>query len=661
MTEIKILIYTDTKEISAEDKKARFCLSILRRLLEEYDSQFVQFRLKVVNRYQGCIDGQKPVPPAPFTITEKLLEDEDVDEIWFFGWFQANAGETFSQSLGTKQNQLDPESEVGVLREWMDRRGLGVLISGDHSNPRPGGKVTDPPESFICLGKALGHLVPRAGRLRVWDGPPNLLPRDKALNTLVETGGTTDPDKLQGDPTPQKLALVNVATEGGQPQPHRLFLGRDENGQDVTIDVFPDHQHEGEVVALKSLDGDWPPFDGQEPEKKEPKPVIVASGYDKVRNLSVPVLGVYDGDVHDVGRIVADSSWHHYFDENLIGFAESGSPTLGLLGQFYRNLALYLAPLKKRQQISREMVKWVVTHPGVLEEIGTEPPALGRPALRYLSRVATRCEIAEMFHVESLPARKKNDSFSDFPMPVAGEAGMVPSQELLLGSIVDEHFRVAVARMNAELAEAEKLAAGTPRADDGAAPPTQVNLPADDDEIIAEGIKKAFRYHQDRLEQIASDARALSVTLSKANRTKEEKMAHEACTTTETKKWQSWFIEDGEKKDDGKLEITERPDGTLVGKHLKSGAPLLDLKCDGEKISFRRVETVDGKEKEVKYKDGNITFEVDKFVARGKFERTGELADAEARGRGSYTNQDADDLRDLNNGDDWVAEKPGGA
>lgn len=654
MAEIKILIYTDTDKISAEDEKAPWRVFILRKLLEEYRSQFLQFKLKVINRYQGCVDGKKPIPPAPIRIDRALLEREQPDQIWFFGWFQANAGETFDKFLGSNQNELDPETEVTALREWMDERGLGVLISGDHSNLRPGGTALDPPKSFVCLGKALGSPVPRAGRLRVWNGPPNLFPREDAVSTLVATGATLDPDKLQGDSTPQKLALENVAPAGVPAQAHRLFWGRDESGRDVTIDVFPDHQHEGEVVEFKALDGDWPPFDEQDPEKKQPKPVVVARGYDKLRNLSVPVLAVYDGDMRQVGRIVADSSWHHYFDENLIGF-KSDSPTLGLLGQFYRNLALYLAPLTKRQQIGREMVNWAVTHPGVLEEIGTKPANLGRLALRYLSEVATRFEVAEMFHVESLPTKKKADEFSDFPMPGEGEVSIIPPQELLIGYIVDEQFSVAAARLNAELAAAKKRVADGPQAGGAEATSTRVNLPTNDDEIIAEAIRKAFRSHHARLEQIASDAKALADRLSNTNHTKEKKMAHEACITTDTKKWHSWF---NTTEDDGEIEITERGDGTLEGKHLNSGQPLLDLKCDGVSISFRREGMVDGKVKEVKYKEGKITFKGNTFIATGKFEKNEKFADAMTQGEEKDGENDEDDVTAA--GDDWSAEKPGG-
>lgn len=650
MTIIKILIYTDTDKISVEDSTAPWSMLILRGLLEEHTSQFVQFELKVVNRHQGCVDGQNPVPPAPIRITEQLLED--VDEIWFFGWFQKNAGKKFSKFLGTDQNELDLETEVAVLEKWMNERGLGVLISGDHSS----GKLTDPPASFICLGKALGHLVPRAGQLRKWDGPPNFTPREHAFSTLFETGGTQDPDALQGDAIPQKLELVNIAPEGAPPQVHRLFFGRDENGQDLTIDVLPDHQHEGEVLGLTSLDSDWPPFDGEpDPERKEPKPVVVALGHDKQNNKSVPVLAVYDGDTHKVGRIVADSSWHHFFDENLRGFNETGNPTLGLLGQFYRNLALYLAPLKQRQQISQEMVDWVSTHPSVLEEIGAEPLELGGLAVRYLSTVATRCQIAEMFHVETLAALEEPDLVSDFPTLSSAEASMIPPQELVLGSIVTEQFNVAAARLNAELMQAQPLAEGTLQTDTTEAAAAAADIPTDDNQIIAEGIKKAFRSHHARLAQIASEAKVFSDRLLKDGHTKEAQMAHEACITTISKKWTSTFIRNGQKEPDGVIEITER-DGKLEGTHLKTGKPLKDVQCDGTTISFSRIEIKNGKEKEIKYKDATITVDGNFYIARGKFEEKDKLDDALAQGEKKYEGQEAD-VANFSGGD-WEAEKP---
>ena len=70
------------------------------------------------------------------------------------------------------ENELtDPE--VQALEVWMSGSSQGgVLITGDHSNGRPLG--ADPGlNSLVNLGRALGHRVPRGGRLRVWEGLPS--------------------------------------------------------------------------------------------------------------------------------------------------------------------------------------------------------------------------------------------------------------------------------------------------------------------------------------------------------------------------------------------------------------------------------------------------------------------------------------------------------
>ena len=225
-------------------------------------------------------------------------------------------------------NELDDE-EVKVLERWMSSG--GVLMAGDHSVYAPGGNETDLPETFQCLGRAVGHRVPSAGQLRKWEGPPTVN-FENSFNTLVRTAAADeDFDDLQLDPVPQTLRLVPLGPDGS---PHRLFLGKG-----GTINVFPDHKHEGKVIIPETLGSDWPPCDEKDDSKK-PRPACVAYGCDKRSCQSSPALATYDGDSLGVGRIVADSSWHHYLNDNLRGLPETGdNPILDLLAQFYHNLA----------------------------------------------------------------------------------------------------------------------------------------------------------------------------------------------------------------------------------------------------------------------------------------------------------------------------------
>jgi hypothetical protein len=70
---------------------------------------------------------------------------------------------------------------------------------------------------------------------------------------------------------------------------------------------------------------------------------------------SINILSVYDGHTVGVGRIVTDSSFHHYLDLNLtgdpcskapktLGFGtDAGQPVLKAMQDFYVNLANWLA------------------------------------------------------------------------------------------------------------------------------------------------------------------------------------------------------------------------------------------------------------------------------------------------------------------------------
>lgn len=469
MTAIRIMIYTDTKDISLEKDDGTKRVTILQRLLETKRLAFAEFKLDLINRYQDFPQTQKPLK-----LTDKLLEL--YQEIWFFGTYQKNVNQEFDEELfGGRENELDDE-EVKVLERWMSSG--GVLMAGDHSVYAPGGKETDPPETFQCLGRAVGHRVPRAGQLRKWEGPPTILAAS-SFNTLVLRSAKFNEtfDDLQKDPVPQKLILVPLGRDGA---PHRLFLGKN-----LTIDVFPDHKHEGEIVIPGTLDSNWPPFNEKD-ESKKPRPVFVAHGCDKRYCRSMPVLAVYDGDKLGVGRIVVDSSWHHYLNVNLANLTDDGDDsTLDLLSQFYHNLALYLAPLRLRQEMGREMLKWLTQHPEVKEERGNDPSIVGKVALHYLSKVTTRCEIDELLQVALAGKTKVDDQPLSVQLNDSG-VSLLPTIELVVGSIVNRFYRTASEQVNSDVSDLQAM-----NTDEG---------------IISEGLKDAFRSHRDRLQTIASAA-----------------------------------------------------------------------------------------------------------------------------------------------------------
>jgi hypothetical protein len=342
--------------------------------------------------------------------------------------------------------------EVEALLGWMGAdprmggRMGGVLVTGDHSQPKPPNATPDDLPATLSLGRALSRRVPRASELRRWEEGPTIEPA-KSYNTLSRGGCPPGGGDPQSDVTPQSIILPSVAGNC----PHPLFIARD--GKD--IDIFPDHAHEGELLTPNPSGGDWP--------AGSPEPVVAALGSDKRNGNVYKLVVAYDGDTAGVGRIVADSTWHHYFNDNLIGFrGETQEGTVAnRLGQYYTNLALWLAPMPKRQAMMRAMLWWLSTQPRLIEESGSDTEVtqenavrLGQLAEALLSRVASPTEIHEMFTAYS-PAGLRVQAGELFYPASESTLHALPSQEMLLGSIINRYYRSlrstpAAAKANAQ-------------------------------------------------------------------------------------------------------------------------------------------------------------------------------------------------------------------
>jgi hypothetical protein len=128
--------------------------------------------------------------------------------------------------------------------------------------------------------------------------------------------------------------------------PHPILCGKD-----GVIDILPDHPHEGEVIeptnptATFSFGNytnkaEYPEVGGQ----REMPEIIAwarvqgdhsegrngASGTDRNKGPAnakeFGAIGAYNGHRAGVGRVVVDSTWHHWFDVNLIGRPRTGDP-----------------------------------------------------------------------------------------------------------------------------------------------------------------------------------------------------------------------------------------------------------------------------------------------------------------------------------------------
>ncbi|KAH0558620.1 hypothetical protein GP486_004726 [Trichoglossum hirsutum] len=367
--------------------------------------------------FDGNSDPAFPFPkssfatiPGKFRFAGPLVAGEvtrplgEYDEIWLFGYNGVNPNVTIGPDGVKTVSGLDPVNksqwvdmtgaELTALAAFMNQGG-GIFAAGDHGS----------------LGAPLCGKIPRVRTMRKWwhDEDPTkpssqsyvgnwpssgvtradtLMPATTRIGDLFETRWDT---QNQSDDVPQVL--------------HPTFIGvahpilQTSSGP---LNVMPDHMHEGEVCGfggsrgalpysiIESLSYVGPDFAGSleyptiYPVNGQPhqeRPEILATGVVQAGHVTTsskpagvcndpfygdpqPTAGIstlniisaYDGHAAGVGRVITDSSFHHYLDVNLLGdpcasaaFDNSEvsgfqqTNTLQQMTQFYRNLAQYLA------------------------------------------------------------------------------------------------------------------------------------------------------------------------------------------------------------------------------------------------------------------------------------------------------------------------------
>jgi hypothetical protein len=264
------------------------------------------------------------------------------------------------------------DTELKALTAFMDGGG-GVFATGDHAD----------------LGVELNGRVPRVRSMRKWYFPnpgPNGEPvAPPAIGTTrIETtqrgaGESFTHFDDQSDDIPQPITPRWYVSSASRfvlaIHPHPLLCGL--NGP---IQVAPDHMHEGEVITPWDLTASFT-FAGQkfveypaDSNGYQWPPQIVGWGQvvaetntstewthvgdptDVASPRTFGVVGAYDGHRVDIGRVAVDSTWHHFFDINLIGdpvapypktlgftASPSGKAALSDIETYYRNIAFWIA------------------------------------------------------------------------------------------------------------------------------------------------------------------------------------------------------------------------------------------------------------------------------------------------------------------------------
>lgn len=400
---VRVLLYADFVAFSPAGQFQG--LGHVIRTLESNPYFWVRFHLTRANRFAD--DGAD--------LTNVTLDQLDLinqyDELWLFGG-QEDAPDV----------RLTP-AEISAVTAFMARGG-GVLITGDHAD----------------LGSAIGSRVPRAGKLRNWNAPDSV--EVGRLSTLRH-GHTPGFDPLkQSDDVPQELRLRTYPLTGSPWWRHPTVVHPVMDSPLGPIDVFPDHGHEGEVV----LPSDFPTTEWPADGPYQPKPEIVAWG--RVVDPSLThvgqefgVVAAYDGQRVGYGRVVADSSWHHWFDVNLVGqagtdthgfYTPCGFPVLLKIDSYYLNVGMWLAP-QSLQVAMRNRLFWgaMWRDPLVMLPANVPAPVLGETALEALSRYVSRSTLVH-WTWELLP----NGAWANVH-PKLGSAPSPPLlEECLLGAAV---------------------------------------------------------------------------------------------------------------------------------------------------------------------------------------------------------------------------------
>lgn len=398
---VKILIVTDS---AGSFNLADFGLAELLTVLAVPPGPYVTFQITKAHRgafAQGA------------NITNFRFDKHDLsqyDEMWLFA-VARGAG-----AIG--------DAEVAAIATFMDGGG-GVFATGDHED----------------LGVDMCGRIPRVRSMRRWWWPS---PGPNGEPVAPPVGGFTRHDTtLQGafaptefedqsDDVPQVIQPKMYSAWGGflhnVVYPHPLLCG-----PKGVLRYLPDHPHEGvcevpsDLTATLTFGGSSFTEYPTRPDGSVVEPEVIATGHNGpgivskggVNSKTFGVIGAYDGHQASVGRVVVDSTWHHFFNINLIGDPIAGEPAQRVgfgasatgiakyedIKAYFRNIAVWLAR-PQRQWCMRWRVIWdsrwysqLVMDVRVYKEMREIPLVelirIGTVARDVLGRLASRCQSLE--------------------------------------------------------------------------------------------------------------------------------------------------------------------------------------------------------------------------------------------------------------------------
>ena len=471
-----------------------FGLSEVLDTLRSNPEWWIKFNITRAHRH---LDPNPPVDPAALALYGPNFENfhfdqagfniNDYDEVWFYGFNSgAGAAGNCTPITGIPPSALT-DNELSILYRWMNERDGGVFATGDHAN----------------LGEALCSRIPRVRNMRKWAfNPPNpdSAPSNTGVNrhdTLIpghDFAGTPNNEASEytfddeSDDIPMNLRLrwyslhyqCRPNFKPLHPRwyrlprvPHPVMCGKA-----GPITVFPDHPHEGEVRVPAVLT-DTPSFctygyrEYPDHAGSPLSPQIIA--WARVRDDHEAVdfkgtvnakefgaVGAFDGHCVSVGRVIVDSTWHHWFDVNLTGRMQLFSDTPGnvttgdprklngfldtpagvavleRIRNYYRNVGIWLAPPRLQRCMACHGLWGAIYRFPLKADLRADMPVaeIGQHAFDVLAKFAGKCQVQGWWRVFIAPERLHK--LLDLDRYVVPNEALVLLDEFMIGGIVQQ-------------------------------------------------------------------------------------------------------------------------------------------------------------------------------------------------------------------------------
>ncbi|MBC8757346.1 hypothetical protein H2O64_21940 [Kordia sp. YSTF-M3] len=298
------------------------------KILEAESNTNLQYNVTLGHRGNpGSAGMQSTNPNFVNKITNFKFDDathfttSKYDQVWLFGFSTAPIAST----------------EISAIEAYMNKGG-GVFATGDHGN----------------IGIGLCGNITRVKDMRHWQdfgGGEVSMGGNRRNDTNTPHSGNPSSISFadQGDAIPQN---IHARVYGAAPNllPHYLLSISTAIKPSGIIDIMPDHPHEGECKPETDFTLVNPNTGNSHTIRSQniAMSFVTAGNTAGFKAATEPhcfaSISVFDGRSASVGRIAIDSTWHHFVNINLDGFAK---PTFEIVLQYYKNIARWMTRAKR--------------------------------------------------------------------------------------------------------------------------------------------------------------------------------------------------------------------------------------------------------------------------------------------------------------------------